>query len=119
MFYEGRANACCALPELQVHRAPRGSGLANTGQPARLQSVLIHTEPVQPKASHPCRTLETGVKCTRRVMTVKTCRNNGRERALSSQHAERVFFIHSKDTSITIIYSGRFAKLKLNDVLKT
>ena len=41
MFYEGRAYACCALPELQVHRAPRGSGLANTGQPAQLQSVLI------------------------------------------------------------------------------
>ena len=71
MFYEGRAYACCALPELQVHRAPRGSGLANTGQPARIQS--------------------TGVKCTRRVKTVKTCRANGRERALSSQHAARVF----------------------------
>ena len=91
MFYEGRAYACCALPELQVHRAPRGSGLANTGQPAQLQLVLIHTEPVQPKASHACRTHKTGVKCTRKVMTVKTCRTNGRERALSSQHAARVF----------------------------
>ena len=65
MFYEGRANACCALPGPQVHRAPRGSGQANTGQPAQLQSVLIHTEPVQPKANHACRTRETGVNCTR------------------------------------------------------
>ena len=70
MFYDGKAYACCTFPELQVHRAPRGSGLANTGHPAQLRSVLIHTVPVKPKASHACRTHETGVKCTRRVMTV-------------------------------------------------
>ena len=50
---------------VQEHRAPPGSELANTGQSAQLQSVLIHTESVRLKLKE-----TTHAEQIKRVLTI-------------------------------------------------
>ena len=51
MFYEERANVCCALPELQVHRAPRSlkieAWISNIGFFEKFQALLQITKYIE------------------------------------------------------------------------